>query len=105
MSSSRKPSSDVLKRIRAESKRLAELDYRSNLTKNKSAFISRQSGRHYARLLKKYYEDAERHKAVLLSSNQRLSAGNAQLRRQIHNLRHDIQFHELSRKLDGNRRR
>ena len=105
MSSSRKPSSDVLKRIKAEAKRLAEQEYRTNLTKNKSAFVSRQTGRHYERLLKKHYEDAEKHTRALQSSNARMKAGNAQLRRDIHSLRSDIQYHELARKLDGSRRR
>ncbi len=105
MSSSRKPSSNVLKRIKAEAKRLAESEYRTNLSKNKSAFISRQTTRHYARLLQKYYEDAEKNKRVLQSSNASMRAGNEHLRRRIHSLNTDIQFQELSRKLGDGRRR
>lgn len=105
MSSSRKVPSDVLKRIKAEAKRLAEIEYRTNLTKNKSAFISRQTGRHYERLLKVHYEEAEKHRKQLQTSNASMRAGNASLRRRIHSLHSDIEFHELSRKLDGDRRR
>lgn len=104
MSSSKKISSDTVKRIKAEAKRLAEIEYRSNLTKNKSAFISRQTARHYERLLKKHYEEAERSRKALHSSNASLRAGNAQLRNHIHNLHCDIHFQELSRKLDDRRR-
>lgn len=105
MSSTHRTSSDVLKHIKAEARRLAEIDYRSNLTKNKSAFVSRMTTRHYARLLKNHYEDGERHKSVLRSYNEEMSANNARLRREIRNLNKDIQFHELSRKLENRRHR
>lgn len=104
-SSSRKVPSSVLKRLKAEAKRLAEIDYQSNLCKNKSAYISRQTGRHYERLLKKHYEDAERSRRALQSSNESMRAGNAQLRRQVANLSNDVHFHELQRKLDDRRQR
>ena len=100
MSSSRNPSSEVLKRIKEEAKRLAEIDYRSNQSKNKSAFISRQATRHYTRLLKKHYEDAERQRKALQSSNASMRAGNVQLRNEIRSLKSDLEFQELSRKLD-----
>ncbi len=105
MSSSQRTSSDVLKRIKAEARRLAEIDYQSNLTKNKSAFISRMTSRHYTRLLKKYYEDGEKQKRALRSMNAQMSAGNAQLRNEVRNLNKDLQYQELSRKLEERRRR
>lgn len=105
MSSSRKPSADVLRRIKEEARQIAEVEYRSNQSKNKSAFISRQTARHYTRLLKKHYEDGERSKRSMQSSNANMRAGNAHLRSHISNLSSDLQFHELSRKLDDRRRR
>ncbi len=80
-----------MNRIKNEAKRLAEIDYQSNLTKNKSAFISRMTSRHYTRLLKKYYEDLEKQKRALSSSNARMSATNARLRNKIHRLDTDLQ--------------
>ena len=105
MSSSHRTSSDVLKRIKAEARRLAEIEYRDNLTKNKSAFVSRMTGRHYARLLKQHYEDCERRKDELRTSNARMRASNARLRSEIRNMNNDLQYNELARKLSHRPRR
>lgn len=104
MGSYLKVSSGVLKRIRTEAKRLAEIEYRSNRTKNKSAFVSRHTGRHYERLLKIYYEEAERRRMELDTLNANLKVDIARLRRLICNLQNDIEFQGLLGKLEGNPR-
>ncbi len=105
MSSSKRNSSDVLRRIKAEARRLAEIDYQSNQSKNKSAFLSRMTSRHYARLLEKHYEDGEKLTGAMRSSNTRMSANNARLRSEIRNLNNDLRRTSSSRKFDERRHR
>lgn len=95
-------SSGVLKRIKTQAKVLAEIEYCTNKTKNKSAFVSRHAGRHYERLLKSYYEDAEKRRLRLQIYNKDMKAEIARLRLIVSGLQKDIEFQGLLRKLGDN---
>ena len=99
------PSSIILRNIKDKARILAENDFKNNSQrKNKSAFISRQTTRHYSELLEQHFKKIEKDKAALTSFNADCIAINAKLKRHARKLQRELNYQELLDELESSSR-
>lgn len=105
-SAARASSSSVLRKIKDKARVLAEEDYKKKIhRKNKSAFISRQTSRHYSELLQQHFKKVEKDKATLISFNVDCISINARLKNHVGKLQRELNYQELLGDLEGSPRR